>query len=40
WVKQKYLPDQLKNKFYYQPKLKVNFELAMKNVYDKLFKKK
>ncbi|MCY9221259.1 replication-associated recombination protein A [Bacillus licheniformis] len=40
WVKQQYLPDPLKNKVYYQPKQTGKFELALKQVYDKLMKQK
>lgn len=40
WVKQQYLPDSLKNKVYYEPKQTGKFELALKQVYDKLMKTK
>ncbi|MDA1477398.1 replication-associated recombination protein A [Bacillus changyiensis] len=40
WVEQQYLPDPLKNKVYYQPKQTGKFELALKQVYEKLMKKK
>lgn len=40
WVEQQYLPDPLKNKVYYQPKQTGKFELALKQIYDKLMKKK
>lgn len=35
-----YLPDPLKNKVYYEPKRTGKFELALKQVYDKLMKTK
>ncbi|MED0771722.1 replication-associated recombination protein A [Bacillus siamensis] len=40
WVKQQYLPDPLKNKQYYKPKQTGKFEAAIKQVYEKLMKKK
>ncbi|MDA7027663.1 replication-associated recombination protein A [Bacillus sp. CLL-7-23] len=40
WVDQQYLPDPLKNKVYYQPKQTGKFELALKQIYEKLMKKK
>lgn len=36
WVEQQYLPNQLKNKQYYQPKLTGKFEQALAAVYEKL----
>lgn len=38
WVKQQYLPDSIKNKHYYQPKETGKFELALKQVYEKIQK--
>ncbi len=38
WVKQQYLPDNLLNKKYYNPKLTSKYELGLKNVYDKINK--
>ncbi|MGG3924795.1 replication-associated recombination protein A [Metabacillus fastidiosus] len=38
WVKQQYLPDRLKNKMYYKPKKTGKFELALKQIYEKLLK--
>ena len=38
WVKQQYLPDRLKNKQYYQPKLTGKFEQALATVYEKIMK--
>ncbi len=40
WVEQQYLPDPLKNKQYYKPKQTGKFESALKQVYDKLMKRK
>lgn len=40
WVEQQYLPDPLKNKQYYKPKQTGKFESALKQVYDKLIKRK
>lgn len=40
WVEQQYLPDPLKNKQYYKPKQTGKFEAAIKQVYEKLMKKK
>lgn len=39
WVKQQYLPDNIKDKKYYQPKLTSKYEQGLKNVYDKINKK-
>lgn len=36
WVKQQYLPDRLKNKQYYDPKLTGKFEQALANVYKNI----
>lgn len=38
WVKQQYLPDKLIGKKYYQPKTTSKYEIALKNVYDKINK--
>lgn len=38
WIKQQYLPDQLKNKQYYRPKSTGKFEQALKQVNDKIQK--
>ena len=38
WVKQQYLPDNLKNKKYYIPKETSQFEKALKTVYDNIEK--
>lgn len=38
WVKQQYLPDKLKHKKYYQPKMTGKFEQAMAGIYEKLNK--
>ena len=38
WVKQQYLPDNLLNKKYYNPKLTSKYEQGLKNVYDKINK--
>lgn len=40
WVKQEYLPDNLKNKKYYIPKETSQFEKALKTVYDNIEKLK
>ena len=40
WVKQQYLPDNLKNKKYYIPKETSQFEKALKTVYDNIEKLK
>lgn len=39
WVKQQYLPDRLKSKQYYEPKLTGKFEQALATVYERLNKK-
>ncbi len=36
WVKQQYLPDELKNKQYYTPKKTGKFEQALASVYEKI----
>ena len=36
YVKQQYLPDNIKNKKYYQPKLTSKYEQGLKSVYDKI----
>jgi len=36
WVKQQYLPDNIKNKKYYQPKQTSKYEESLKSVYDKI----
>lgn len=36
WVKQQYLPDSLKGRSYYDPKVTGKFEQAIKQVYDKI----
>ena len=38
WVKQQYLPDNIKNRKYYQPKTTSKYEESLKNVYDKINK--
>ena len=38
WVKQQYLPSNLKNKKYYIPKETSNYEKSLKSVYDKINK--
>ena len=38
WVKQQYLPSNLKNKKYYIPKETSNYEKSLKTVYDKINK--
>jgi len=38
WVKQQYLPNRLKNKKYYQPKLTGKYEQALAQVYEKIEK--
>lgn len=38
YVKQQYLPDNIKNKKYYKPKTTSKFEQSLKSVYDKLQK--
>ena len=38
WVKQQYLPDNIKNKKYYQPKQTSKYEESLKNVYDRINK--
>ena len=38
FVKQQYLPDKIKNRKYYIPKTTSKYEIALKNVYDKLNK--
>ena len=40
WVKQQYLPDRIKHKKYYKPKLTGKFEQALAQVYEKLNKLK
>jgi putative ATPase len=40
WVPQQYLPNNIKNKQYYQPKKTGKFEQALANVYEKLNKNK
>lgn len=39
WVKQQYLPDQIKDRKYYLPKTTSKYEESLKNVYDKLTSK-
>ncbi len=39
WVKQQYLPDQIKDKKYYLPKTTSKYEESLKNVYDKIIAK-
>ncbi|WP_407269548.1 replication-associated recombination protein A [Radiobacillus sp. PE A8.2] len=39
WVKQQYLPDNLKHKQYYRPKNTGKFELSLKQVYEKIIEK-
>ena len=39
WVKQQYLPDQIKDKNYYLPKTTSKYEESLKNVYDKIIAK-
>ncbi len=36
FVKQQYLPDKIKNRKYYIPKANSKYELALKNIYEKL----
>lgn len=36
WVKQQYLPDNIKDRKYYQPKQTSKYEQSLKSVYDKL----
>src|SRR5690625_3370944 len=36
WVKQQYLPNEIKNKLYYQPKNTGKFEQAIKQVYESI----
>ena len=36
YVKQQYLPDELKNRRYYNPKTTSKYEIGLKNVYDKI----
>lgn len=38
WVKQQYLPDQLKNRVYYEPKKTGKFEQALATIYNRLMK--
>ena len=38
WVKQQYLPDNLKDKLYYIPKTTSKYEINLKNIYDKINK--
>ncbi len=38
WVKQQYLPDEIKNKRYYEPKTTGKFEQALKQVHQKIRK--
>ena len=38
WVKQQYMPDNIKNKKYYQPKTTSKYEESLKSVYDKINK--
>ncbi|WP_099158618.1 replication-associated recombination protein A [Virgibacillus ndiopensis] len=40
WISQQYLPDSIKNKYYYQPKKTGKFEQALKQVYEKIQKDK
>jgi putative ATPase len=40
WVKQQYLPNNLKDKTYYKPKQTSKFEQALTSVYEKLLKNK
>lgn len=40
WIKQQYLPNNLKNKQYYQPKKTGKFEQAIANVYENIKRKK
>lgn len=37
WVRQQYLPDQLKDKKYYHPKETSKFERGLKQIYDQLY---
>lgn len=39
WVKQQYLPDNLKGKLYYIPKTTSKYEVMLKNIYDNINKK-
>ena len=36
WVKQQYLPDNIKNRKYYQPKTTSKYEQSLKDIYDKI----
>ena len=36
WVKQQYLPDNIKDKKYYHPRLTSKYEQSLKSVYDKI----
>ena len=36
WVEQQYLPNEIKNRRYYQPKTTGKFEQAIKKVYEKI----
>ena len=38
WVKQNYMPNNLKNKKYYIPKETSNYEKSLKTIYDKINK--
>lgn len=38
WVKQQYLPEKLKGRKYYRPKLTSKYERALKEIYDKINK--
>ena len=38
WVKQQYLPDNIKNRKYYSPKTTSKYEESLKSVYDKINK--
>lgn len=40
WVKQAYLPDEIKHQQYFKPKASSKFETAMKNVYDNINQRK
>lgn len=39
WVKQQYLPDNIKNKKYYHPKTTSKYEESLKTIYDNINKK-
>ena len=39
WVKQQYLPDQIKDRKYYLPKTTSKYEESLKNIYDKILAK-